>query len=96
VAKYACKTLSDELIFLTKYSSRGEKEITRCFGHRIPGSSPGGSTTKKKWYNEEIKICGYSLVVEHLVANQKTGFRLPLPAHFDEFIINISVFYKTA
>ncbi len=58
-------------------------DITTVFGTVVPGSSPGRGTRKIVKFNLlSIMVfeCGYSLVVEHIVANDKTGVRFSLPA----------------
>jgi hypothetical protein len=55
----------------------GEMDITRGFGPRIVGSSPAGGASE---IIDLPTICGYGLVVEHVLAKDETGVRFSLSA----------------
>jgi hypothetical protein len=69
-------------------------DITTVFGTVVVGSSPAGSTDyrgiwsfRKFVYNSHVavlkvfeRLCGYGLVVEHVLAKDETGVRFSLPA----------------
>ena len=54
-------------------------DITAGFEPAVPGSSPGGST-KRKVCAIVFNVCGYGLVVEHILAKDETGVRFSLSA----------------
>ncbi len=58
-----------------------ETDITRRFGRRILGSTPGrGTRNLDKCHAIMLRRRGYGSMVEHLVANQMMGVRFSLPA----------------
>lgn len=61
--------------------SRGEMDITTGFEPVIGGSNPSEST-KVKVYDIvfSVRVSGYGLVVEHVLAKDETGVRFSLSA----------------